>query len=101
KLGTTPLPDGVVRVFRDNGRGGVSYLAQQPIKYIPIGDKIELNLGADPEVVFELIKQKSWRDNIWLQLHGVDVFRRIDGPVGVANLPVRGHSKRRSASTIR
>ena len=27
KLGTTPLPDGVVRVFRDNGRDGLSYLA--------------------------------------------------------------------------
>ena len=53
-LGTTPLPDGVVRVFRDNGRDGLSYLAQQTIKYKPIGDKIELNLGVDPEVVFEL-----------------------------------------------
>jgi hypothetical protein len=80
KLGTTPLPDGAVRVFRDNGRGGVSYLAQQTIKYIPIGDKIELNLGPDPEVVFELIKQRSWRDNIWMQLHGADVFRQVDAP---------------------
>ena len=44
KLGTTPLPDGMVRVFRNNGRDGLSYLTQQNIKYIPIGDKIELNL---------------------------------------------------------
>ncbi|MHB9045606.1 MAG: hypothetical protein ACYC35_06640, partial [Pirellulales bacterium] len=43
KLGTTPLPDGVVRVFRDNGRDGLAFLVAQPIKYIPIGDKIELN----------------------------------------------------------
>ena len=35
KLGTTPLPDGVVRVFRDNGRDGLSYLTSQTIKYIP------------------------------------------------------------------
>src|SRR5687767_15968506 len=27
KLGSTPLPDGAVRVFRDNGRDGLSYLA--------------------------------------------------------------------------
>src|SRR6185436_5086308 len=80
KLGTTPLPDGQVRVFRDNGRGGVSYLAQQPIKYIPIGDKIELNLGPDPEVVFELIKERSWRDNIWVQIRDTNVFRRVDQP---------------------
>jgi hypothetical protein len=78
QLGTTPLPDGVVRVFRDNGKGGLSYLTQQPIKYIPIGDKVELNLGPDPEVVFELIKQKTWRDNHWLQIGGADVFRRVE-----------------------
>ena len=61
KLGTTPLPDGVVRVFRENGRDGLSFLVAQPIKYIPIGDKIELNLGPDPEVIFELIKLRTWR----------------------------------------
>ncbi len=83
KLGATPLPDGVVRVFRDNGRGGLSYVTQQPIKYIPIGDKIELNLGADPKVVFELIKQRAWRDDIWAQIHGADVYKRADAP-GVA-----------------
>jgi hypothetical protein len=80
KLGTTPLPDGVVRVFRDNGRNGLSYLTQQSIKYIPIGDKIELNLGDDPKVVFELIKMKSWRDELWVQVHGINIFRRIDQP---------------------
>ena len=59
KLGSTPLPDGVVRLFRENGRDGLSYLTQQPVKYIPIGDKIELNLGPDPEVIFELIKPRA------------------------------------------
>jgi len=48
KLGTTPLPDGMVRVFRENGRDGLSFLAAQSVKYIPIGDKIELNLGPIP-----------------------------------------------------
>jgi hypothetical protein len=78
KLGTTPLPDGTVRVFRDNGRDGLSYLASQHIKYIPIGDKIELNLGPDPQVIFELIKLKESRDNIWLQINGANLFRRVD-----------------------
>jgi hypothetical protein len=80
KLGTTPLPDGVVRVFRDNGRDGLSFLLAQPIKYVPIGDKIELNLGPDPEVVFELVKLRTWRDNLWLQLHGAGVFKKVDEP---------------------
>jgi hypothetical protein len=76
-LGTTPLPDGVVRVFRDNGRDGLSYLAQQTIKYVPIGDKIELNLGIDPEVVFELVKTRAAREKIWTQIHGTDKFKLV------------------------
>jgi len=83
KLGTTPLPDGVVRLFRDNGRGGLSYLTQQAVKYIPIGDKIELNLGVDRNVIFELVKLRASRDEIWMQINGADVFRRIGGGVQI------------------
>ncbi|BBO30578.1 hypothetical protein PLANPX_0190 [Lacipirellula parvula] len=76
-LGTTPLPDGVVRVFRNNGRDGLSYLAQQTVKYIPIGDKIELNLGVDPEVVFELVKKGVSREKIWTQIHNTNTFKLV------------------------
>jgi hypothetical protein len=82
KLGTTPMPDGVVRIFRDNGRDGLSYLFSRPIKYVPIGDKIELNLGPDPEVIFELVKLRVFRDDIWMKMHGMDVFRRVDDGAG-------------------
>src|SRR5271157_5729818 len=78
KLGTSPLPDGVVRVFRDNGRDGLSYLTQQSVKYIPIGDKIELNLGPDPEVIFEWIKLRAHRADIWFQVNGLNVFQKLD-----------------------
>ena len=83
KLGTTPLPDGIVRVFRDNGRDGLSFLAAQPVKYIPIGDKIELNLGVDPNVIFELIKLRAFRDSIWMHIDGTDIFRQVGGGVQV------------------
>jgi hypothetical protein len=84
KLGQSPLPDGVVRVFRNNGRDGLSYLTAHTIKYIPIGDKIELPLGVDPDVVFELVKLRAWRDNIWMKLRGVDVYRQVgDGNVEI------------------
>jgi hypothetical protein len=79
KLGTTPLPDGTVRVFRDNGRDGLSYLTQQQIKYVPIGDKIELNLGSDPEFIFELIKLRTYRDNFGLQINGTTEYRKVGG----------------------
>jgi hypothetical protein len=79
KLGTTPLPDGVARVFRDNGRDGLSYLTQQAIKYVPIGDKIELNLGRDPEVIHELIKLRTFRTDLILRINGTNEFRKIGG----------------------
>src|SRR5258708_14931806 len=80
KLGTTPLPDGVVRVLRDNGRDGLSYLATQSVKYIPIGDKIELNLGRDPNVLFELVKLRAWRGEIWMKRGATNTFLRVGQP---------------------
>ncbi len=80
KLGTSPLPDGIVRVFRQQERGGLSYLTEQAIKYVPIGDKIELNLGVDPEVVFELIKLRASRSDLWLQVNGADVLHKVGDP---------------------
>jgi len=78
-LGQSPLPDGVVRLFRQNDTGSLSYLTQQSIKYIPIGDKIELNLGEDPNVVFELVDLRVFRDNIWGTINH-KLRRRFDEP---------------------
>jgi hypothetical protein len=79
-LGTTPLPDGRVRVFRENGRDGLSYLAAQTIPYVPIGDKLELNLGTDSEVGFALIKRRVFRDAIWMRLGRANLYRPIGDP---------------------
>ncbi len=78
-LGESPLPDGLVRLFKRNHTGSLSYLTQQPVKYIPIGDKIELNLGQDPNVVFELIDLRAFRDNIWGSIDA-RFKRRFDDP---------------------
>jgi len=77
QLGDTPLPNGVIRVFRANGQEGLSYLATQNLKYVPIGDKIELNLGADPAVIFELVKRKVYRDNLWFRIKGGNLYRKL------------------------
>jgi len=53
KLGESPLPDGIIRVFRDNGRNGLNYFTAQKTKYIPIREKIELNVGTDDQIVYE------------------------------------------------
>jgi len=62
-LGTTPLPDGLVRTFRDNGRDGLCFLGQEKIKYVPIKEDIELNVGTDDEVVEERKRIKVARSN--------------------------------------
>ena len=53
KLGDSPLPDGQVNLFRDNGADGLAFLARQQIRYVPIEAKIEINLGPDDLVVYE------------------------------------------------
>ncbi|MGD8450194.1 MAG: hypothetical protein PVJ57_00110 [Phycisphaerae bacterium] len=72
-LGTTPLPDGIVRLYRDNSRDGLSILTWQSIQYVPIGQEIVLNLGPDPEVIHERIRLRSWRDNFWFHRSGASV----------------------------
>jgi hypothetical protein len=62
-LGESPLPDGLVRVFRDNGRDGLSFLGQQLIRYVPAKADIEINLGPDDLVVYERRKAKVERRN--------------------------------------
>jgi hypothetical protein len=47
KLGQTPLPDGTVRVYgRADEEGHLSYAGGMDVKYIPVGEEVELDLGA-------------------------------------------------------
>jgi len=67
KLGSTPLPDGVIRVFKDNGHDGYSWLTSFATKYVPIGQEIEINLGADPLVQHTRLDLRRWRDAFWFR----------------------------------
>jgi len=53
EMGSSPLPDGVIRVFRRREGGGLNYYTTQSTKYIPIKEKVELNVGRDDQVVYE------------------------------------------------
>jgi hypothetical protein len=52
-LGESPLPDGVIRLFREFGKDGLTFLGQEAVKYVPVKQDVEVNVGADPEVVYE------------------------------------------------
>jgi hypothetical protein len=63
KMGESPLPDGTIRVFRENGREGLSFFTAQATKYIPIREKIELNVGTDNQIVYERVVLDLARQN--------------------------------------
>jgi len=78
-LGLTPLPEGQVQVLQATQNGDLRYLAQESVKYSPIGERVEWNVGVDAEVIFETLPQRHYRDNLWLKLHGADVYRKVEG----------------------
>ena len=50
-LGQEPLPDGAVQAFRVAGEDrSYAYVGRTAVKYIPIGEQVDLELGADLEV---------------------------------------------------
>jgi len=61
KLGDSPLPDGLVRIFRENGRDGLAFLGEQNVHYVPIKARAEINLGPDRLVVYRKRKLKTRR----------------------------------------
>ncbi len=54
-LGGSPLPDGRLRVLRQNADEGLSLLGEQTIAYVPIQAPIEVNLGPDDRVLCETV----------------------------------------------
>jgi hypothetical protein len=54
ELGETPIPGGMLKVYRDVGNEGhLSYTGQSSFKYIPVDEDVELNLGAVADIVVE------------------------------------------------
>jgi hypothetical protein len=51
QLGKEPLPDGAVQAFRVAGEDrSYAYVGRTAVKYIPIGEQVDLELGSDLEV---------------------------------------------------
>ncbi|MBN2315877.1 MAG: DUF4139 domain-containing protein [Sedimentisphaerales bacterium] len=54
ELGQTPIPGGMLKVYRNVGANGhLSYTGQSSFKYIPVDEDVELNLGSVANVVVE------------------------------------------------
>ncbi|MBN1816413.1 MAG: DUF4139 domain-containing protein [Sedimentisphaerales bacterium] len=62
ELGQTPIPNGQVKIYRNTGdTARLSYVGGTDIKYIPVNEEIELNLGPASQVKVEpvLMDQKT------------------------------------------
>lgn len=75
ELGETPIPDGLLKVYRgvDDAKH-LAYEGQSSFKYIPVGERVELNLGAVADVVVEPKQMEVRSDN-----HRFDRNRNVAG----------------------
>ena len=49
-LGLSPLPDGMVRLFSEYENKDLAYVGGTTTKYVPIGDRVEVNVGRDQDI---------------------------------------------------
>jgi hypothetical protein len=82
KLGETPIPGGLLKVYRSaDDKGHLSYTGQSSFKYIPVDEDVELNLGAVGDVVVEPtlmdFETKNYRFDRNRNISGWDEIRKF------------------------
>ncbi len=77
KLGEAPLPQGTIQIYQDNKEGSLSYIAGLQFNYVAIDEKAELNTGVNPQLFFQLVNLKNWRDNIWMYYRKGKVYHCV------------------------
>jgi hypothetical protein len=64
ELGQTPIPGGNVRIYRDaDSEGHLSYVGATDVKYIPVDEEVELELGAARHVKVAPLLVESMTEN--------------------------------------
>ncbi len=53
QLGQTPLPDGAIVIYRQLADNYLTYVNNSTVRYIPVGQEVEIPLGATKEVKIE------------------------------------------------
>ena len=52
-LGLSPLPNGAVRLFSEYKNKDLAYVGGTETKYVPIGDRVEVNVGLDKNITLQ------------------------------------------------
>ncbi|MBP7053450.1 MAG: DUF4139 domain-containing protein [Phycisphaerae bacterium] len=75
ELGETPIPDGAFRVYgRADEQGHLSYVGGMDVKYIPVGEEVELELGPA-----RLVEVKPVLMNVKTENHTFDTKGEVNG----------------------
>jgi hypothetical protein len=100
KLGETPIPGGMLKVYRSaDDKGHLSYTGQSAFKYIPVDEDVELNLGAVGDVVVEPalmdFETKNYRFDRKHNISGWDEIRKFKIEVrNTRDIPAKVEIKR-------
>ena len=100
KLGETPIPGGLLKVYRGiDDAGHLSYTGQSEFKYIPVNEEVELNLGPAADVVVEPklmdFKTKNYTFDSRRNISGWDEIRTFKVEVrNTRDIPVKVEIKR-------
>jgi hypothetical protein len=52
-LGLSPLPNGMVKLFSEYKNKDLAYVGGTATKYVPIGDRVEVNVGPDKDITIQ------------------------------------------------
>ncbi len=100
ELGETPIPGGMLKVYRNAGTNGhLSYTGQSSFKYIPVDEDVELNLGPVANVVVEPklmdFKTENYRFDSRRNISGWDEIRTFKIEIkNTRDIPVKVEIKR-------
>jgi hypothetical protein len=100
KLGDTPIPGGLLKVYRSaDEKGHLSYTGQSSFKYIPVDEDVELNLGAVANAVVEPtlmdFETKNYRFDRKRNISGWDEIRKFKIEVrNTRDIPAKVEIKR-------
>ncbi|MFH1719505.1 MAG: DUF4139 domain-containing protein [Planctomycetota bacterium] len=100
KLGETPIPGGLLKVYRGVGeQGHLSYAGKSEFKYIPVDEDVELNLGAVADIVVEPklmdFKSENYRFDTHGNVSGWDEIRTFNVEVkNTRDIPVKVEIRR-------
>jgi hypothetical protein len=73
-LGLSPLPNGTVRLFSEYKNHDLAYIGGTETKYVPIGDRVEVNVGPDKDITIS----RRVKDQKILNVVARQYKRRVD-----------------------